>query len=31
MDMFNSGFDENGTPVIMFDITLGGTKTGKVA
>ncbi len=26
MDMFNSGVDENGTPVIMFDITLGGTK-----
>ena len=27
MDIFNSGVDENSTPDIMFDITLGGTKT----
>ncbi|KAL0023796.1 hypothetical protein WJX77_005959 [Trebouxia sp. C0004] len=26
MDMFNSSVDENGTPIIMFDITLDGTK-----
>ena len=31
VDMFNSGADENGAPDIMFDITLGGTTTGKVA
>ena len=29
--MFNSGIDENGAPQIMFDITLVGTTTGKVA
>jgi len=31
VDMHNSGVDQNGTPDIMFDITLAGIKTGKVA
>ncbi len=31
VDMVNSGVDENGTPDVMFEITLGGTKTSKVA
>ncbi len=31
VDVVNSGVDENGTPDIMFESTLGGTETGKVA